>query len=128
MKNIIKIFAVVKSIELYSSETVPAKKRRWADSWSYAPPSFDWNIFMSSFIPSTVGMVIWKKKKSSYVSGSKVKKTSIVNQMFSLSDSCQIRFREAGSSANQVSRGWEFSQSGFLGPGFRPNALKVRTL
>ncbi len=40
MKNLIKIFAVVKSIELYSSETVPAKKGRWADSWSYAPPSF----------------------------------------------------------------------------------------
>ena len=40
IKNCIKIFAVVKSIELYSSETVLAKKNRWADSWSYAPPSF----------------------------------------------------------------------------------------
>ncbi len=34
----------MKSIELYSSETVPAKKRRWADSWSYAPPSFKYML------------------------------------------------------------------------------------
>ncbi len=48
-----------------------------------------------------------------WLSGSKVKQTSMVNQTFSLSDSRQIRFPRAGNSANQISRRCEFSQSGF---------------
>ncbi len=45
---------------------------------------------------------------------SKVKKTSMVNRMFSLSNSRPIMFRGAVSSANQVLREWEFGQSGFF--------------
>jgi hypothetical protein len=39
----------------------------------------------------------------------------MVNQMVSLSTSLSMRFRGARTSANQVSRGWEFSQSSFEG-------------
>ncbi len=40
IKNSIRMFAKLKSIELYSFETIPVRKSRWADLWSYAPPSF----------------------------------------------------------------------------------------
>jgi len=58
------------------------------------------------------------KKHSLYVSGyqgqrSKVKKTSMVNQMFSLSRSSPIRFREIGNSTNHVIDFFELEE-GFL--------------
>jgi hypothetical protein len=58
------------------------------------------------------------KKNSLYVSGcqgqrSKVKKTSMVNQMFSLSRSRPIRFREIGNSTNHVIAFFELEE-GFL--------------
>ena len=34
------MFVLVKSIDLYSSQSDPSKKIRWADLWSYEPPSF----------------------------------------------------------------------------------------
>jgi hypothetical protein len=46
---------------------------------------------------------------------SKIKKTLMINQVFSLSSSLRIKFRGAGESADQVSRGWEFRQSGNFG-------------
>jgi hypothetical protein len=48
-----------------------------------------------------------------YVSESKVKKNINGQSNVSLYSSRAIRFRGARNSANQVSRGWEFDQSGF---------------
>ena len=41
IKNNTKMFVLLKSIDLYSFQSDPAKKVRWADLWSYWPPSFD---------------------------------------------------------------------------------------
>ena len=40
IKNSTKMFVLLKSIDLYSFQSDPAKKVRWADLWSYWHPSF----------------------------------------------------------------------------------------
>ena len=44
IKNSTKMFVLLKSIDLYSFQRDPAKKVRWADLWSYWPPSFQKKI------------------------------------------------------------------------------------
>jgi hypothetical protein len=51
---------------------------------------------------------------------SKVKKTSMIGKMLLLSSSRPLRFRWAGNSTNQLSRGCEFSQSSFEGLEIQP--------
>ncbi len=81
--------------------------------------SCHWYIKLK-FVPSTVGRVIWKKMSLFVCLSQRSKKTSIVNQIFSLSSSLPIRFPGAGSSTNKVFCDWKFSQSGFEGLRIRP--------
>ncbi len=52
IKNSIRMFGTLKSIELYSLEIIPTRKSEWADFWSYAPLSFlEWNNLIAYDLP-----------------------------------------------------------------------------
>ncbi len=69
-------------------------------------------MFVQILVPSTVGRVISNKIVCMWLSGSRVKGQTNINGQ---SDIFAIRL-----SSNQVSKGWEFSQSDFEGLRVQP--------